>query len=106
MALVVHPHFHRRRTGVTRHVEAVVPALARSLDARALGSALDEGLPRIGWKELWSRRGEGVVWHAHRVNELFVGLVLRLFSRRMRLVFTRHSAAAPGALTRLLSRGA
>ena len=32
-ALVVHPHFHRRYTGITRHVENVVPELARELES-------------------------------------------------------------------------
>ncbi|MHB8878576.1 MAG: glycosyltransferase family 4 protein [Myxococcaceae bacterium] len=104
--LVVHPHLHARRTGVTRHLEAVLPALD-GLEARALGKVLDEGLPRIGWGELWRRvRSEPVVWHAHRVNELLVGLLLRLFGRSTRLVFTRHSATPPSLLTRLIARRA
>ncbi|MFY0582639.1 hypothetical protein ACN28S_57625 [Cystobacter fuscus] len=37
MPLVVHPHFHRRRTGVTAHTEVVVSELARTSETRALG---------------------------------------------------------------------
>ncbi len=107
MVLVVHPHFHRRRTGVTRHVESVVPALCGEFEARAIGPALESSVPRIGWRELWSRlRREPMVWHAHRVNELVVGLLLRVVGRRLHLVFTRHSARAPGLLTRALARKA
>lgn len=104
--LVVHPHFHPRRTGVTRHVEAVVRALSGAFEARVLGGALEPDLPRISLRELWARLGrEGAVWHAHRNNELLAGLLLRLVRPRLRVVFTRH-AARPGRYTRLLARGA
>ena len=104
--LVVHPHLHPRRTGVTRHVEMVVPALAAQRETRTLGRALEPGLPTIGWRELWRRAGqEPVIWHAHRNNELLWGLALRLLGRRVQVVFTRHSAR-PGRFTRLLATAA
>jgi mannosyltransferase len=104
--LIVHPHFHRRRTGVTGHVEAVVGAMGQA--ARAMGFALLAGTPRIGWRELVRRaRGsERVIWHAHRNVELLVGLVLRRFCPRLKLAFTRHSSRAPSLPTRLLARRA
>jgi mannosyltransferase len=107
MSLVIHPHFHRRYTGVTRHVESVVPELARELETRAIGSHLGASLPRIRWGELFRRiRGEPVIWHAHRNNELLVGLLLRLLGRQVRLVFTRHTSKAPSTYTRWLARKA
>jgi mannosyltransferase len=107
MPLVIHPHFHRRYTGVTRHVESVVPELGRDLETRAIGSHLGQALPRLRWGELLRRiRNEPVVWHAHRNNELLVGMLLRLLSRRVRLVFTRHTSKAPGTYTRWLARRA
>lgn len=107
MPLVVHPHFHPRRTGVTRHVESVVPPLSEEMETRVIGRALDPALPSIEWGELWRRaRREPVVWHAHRNNELVAGLVLRSLGARIRLVFTRHSWHRPGWFTRLLMRGA
>jgi mannosyltransferase len=105
MPLVVHPHFHRRRTGVTAHTELIVPELARLMEARALGGHLAPEVPRLAWGELWRRvRGEPVVWHAHRNNELLFGLLLRLLGRQVRLVYTRHGAFAPSGFTRLLAR--
>ncbi len=105
--LVVHPHLHPRRTGVTRHVEAVLAALPADFEPRALGQALDGTVPRIGWRELWRRaRTEPVVWHAHRINELCVGLALRWLGRATRLVFTRHAATRPSLFTRWLARSA
>jgi mannosyltransferase len=109
MTLIVHPHFHKRYTGVTRHVESVVPALARDTgsETRVIGSGLSQELPRITWPELLRRaRTEPVVWHAHRNNELLAGMALKLLGRQVRLVFTRHTSMAPSRLTRFLARGA
>ena len=107
MSLVVHPHFHRRATGVTRHVESVVPELARELETRTIGSNLSPSVPAIQWSELLTRlRGEPVIWHAHRNNELLVGLLLRLLNRKAKLVFTRHTSKPPSRYTRWLARSA
>ena len=109
MTLIVHPHFHKRYTGVTRHVESVVPALARDTgsETRVIGSGLSQELPRITWPELLRRaRMEPVVWHAHRNNELLAGMVLKLLGRQVRLVFTRHTSMAPTGFTRFIARGA
>ncbi|MCE9672979.1 glycosyltransferase family 4 protein [Myxococcus stipitatus] len=109
MTLIVHPHFHKRYTGVTRHVETVVPALVKgsNSETRVIGSGLSDGLPRITWPELLRRaRSEPVVWHAHRNNELLAGLMLKLLGRNVRLVFTRHTSMVPSGFTRLLARSA
>jgi mannosyltransferase len=107
MSLVVHPHFHRRATGVTRHVESVVPELARELETRTIGSNLSPSVPAIQWSELLTRlRGEPVIWHAHRNNELLVGLLLKLLNRKVKLVFTRHTSKPPSTYTRWLARSA
>lgn len=104
MSLVVHPHFHRRRTGVTAHTELIVPALGRMMETRALGQHLAGEVPRIGWRELWRRiRHEPVIWHAHRNNEMLLGLLLRLLGSRVRLVYTRHGSTPPGRYTRWLA---
>jgi mannosyltransferase len=105
--LVVHPHFHRRRSGVTAHTELIVLELMRLMETRAMGGHLAEEVPRIPWGELWRRsREEPVVWHAHRNNELLVGLLLRVLGRRVRLVYTRHGSSFPGWFTRFLARHA
>ncbi|QSQ14665.1 glycosyltransferase family 4 protein [Myxococcus landrumensis] len=109
MTLIIHPHFHKRYTGVTRHVESVVPSLVKDLgsETRVMGSALSEDLPRITWPELLRRsRMEPVVWHAHRNNELLAGMLLKLVGRQVRLVFTRHTSMEPSGFTRFLARGA
>jgi mannosyltransferase len=108
--LVVHPHLHPRRTGVTRHVESVVPALAPHGEARVLesglyGRALRGELPALGWAEVWRRaRAEPAVWHAHRNNELLAGWLLRALGARLRLVYTRHASHRPSWVTRACMR--
>lgn len=105
MPLVVHPHFHRRRTGVTTHTEFVVRELARSVESRAVGWNLSPDVPRISWGELWRRvRSEPVVWHAHRNNELLFGLLLRALGTRVRFVYTRHGSYRPSRFTRMVAR--
>jgi mannosyltransferase len=85
----------------------VVPELARELETRAIGFHFGPSLPRIRWGELLGRiRREPVVWHAHRNNEMLVGMLLRLFGRQVKLVFTRHTSRAPSTLTRWLARSA
>jgi mannosyltransferase len=107
MPLVIHPHFHRRYTGVTRHVELVVPELAKTEETRAIGSALGPQIPEIRWSELLKRaRKEPVIWHAHRNNELLVGFLLKLLGHDVKLVFTRHTSKPPSTFTRLIARGA
>src|SRR5690606_28286002 len=104
--LVVHTHRHRRRTGVTSHVEAVVRGLGPEVEARVLGYGVERALPRIGPLALLRRsRREQVVVHAHRNPEVLLILLLRLLGARLRLVVTRHGAGRPSWLTRaLLSR--
>ena len=103
---LVHLHLHRRRTGVTRHVEDMVRALAPS-GARAWGWALAPELPKASLHGLWqAARGGGLVLHAHRNLELLLALALRAFGRQVRVVWTRHGAGSPSRWTTALARGA
>jgi mannosyltransferase len=103
MALIVHPHFHPRRSGVTAHTELIVPALGAHAETRVMGELMPPELPRITWRELLRRaRAERLVWHAHRNNELLWGLALRLFGRAVKVVYTSHSGRPVGRFTRWL----
>jgi mannosyltransferase len=103
--LVVHPHLHRRRTGVTRHVETVVQALKSKLDIGAWGSALSREVPRTTLTEVLRRsKNEPVVWHAHRNLELLAGLLTRWLRPNLRVIYTRHAASKPTAYTRWLAK--
>lgn len=107
MTVVVHPHFHRRYTGATRHVEDVVPALAKHVETYAMGWLASDAVPRLRWGELLRRaRREPVIWHAHRINELLVGLLLKAFGRDVRVIWSRHSAGRPSTTTALVAKRA
>jgi mannosyltransferase len=100
---LLHLHFHRRRTGITRHVEDVVRALAAG-GARAWGFALDADVPRADVVSVWrAARGGGLVLHAHRNVELLLALALRLLGRGVRVVWTRHAVGRPGRWTAFLA---
>jgi mannosyltransferase len=105
--VVVHPHFHRRYTGITRHIESLFRADGQSAGLRLFGTGIEPSLPRIGMAELVraARNGE-LVFHAHRNIELLFGLALRSFFRRARVVFTRHSSTQPSGWTGLLAKRA
>lgn len=105
--LVVHPHFHSRHTGVTTHTAAIIPALAPHAEVRWTGQLLPAALPKAGMGEVWDRaRREPVIWHAHRNNEVLLGLWLRLFRPQLKVVFTRHGSYPPSGFTRWLARRA
>ena len=100
MSRVVHLHFHRRTTGVTRHVVDVV----RGLPAQVFGFGLPAGTPTLSPGALRRRVRSGpVVLHAHRALELLVALGLRAMGRSVRVVFTRHSVGRPSTWTRWLA---
>jgi mannosyltransferase len=103
---VVHLHLHRRRTGVTRHVEDVVRALANH-GARAMGWALGADVPAVDLAQLWraARKG-GLVLHAHRNLELVAALLLRRAGKGVRVVWTRHGTGRPSRWTAWLARRA
>ncbi len=99
--LIVHTHFHRRRTGVSTHVEAMVRNQPDSVIWG--GHVLDPSLPRIGWSDIVRRaKTETVVLHAHRNHEMLRALALQRLRANIRTVFTRHSDVEPGALTKKL----
>ena len=107
MALVVHPHFHHHHTGVTTHTAAIIPSLRAHAEVRWTGRLLGDALPHVTLAEVWRRAGtEKVVWHAHRNNELLVGLLLRFLRRNVKVVFTRHGGRPPSMFTLRLARRA
>lgn len=108
MTLVVHPHFHHRWTGVSRHTFGIVPALRTlGLEVACAGSHLAPGLSKLTVREVLARaKTETVVWHAHRNNELLWGLALRWLRPNLKVVATRHGSYQPSGWTRFISRHA
>ena len=107
MTLVVHPHIHPRRTGVTTHTESIVTALLPHVEAKVWGRTVSPDLPHISIPEVLRRaKTEDVIWHAHRNNELLLGRSLKLLRPKLKLVYTRHGSYAPSAFTVQVARTA
>jgi mannosyltransferase len=103
--VIVHPHFHSRRSGVTAHVELIAAAQGALTEVKVIGEQLPASLPHLTWKELWRRSGsERVLWHAHRNNELLWACLLKLLGRKLTIVYTSHSPRPVGRFTRFISR--
>lgn len=103
--LIVHPHFHPRRSGVTAHVELIAKAQGALAEVKVIGKQLPAELPHLSWGELWKRSGvEEVLWHAHRNNELLWAVLLRALGRRLTVVYTSHSPRPVGHFTRFILR--
>ena len=100
---VVVTNLHRRYTGVSATVRALVP-LQRQEMAIGLLDWGDLGLSRqLHWWQLlwqgWSRplRGRYRIWHARRDSEIVLGLLLKqVFRQPWKVVFTSAAPKPPG----------
>ncbi|MEC7241708.1 MAG: hypothetical protein VXW32_10760, partial [Myxococcota bacterium] len=101
-------HFHKRRTGVTTHVEDLVRALnASGRKAVVLGESISSNTPQVsrGDVEALLQTGRPVTWHAQRTHSLREGLRLRQQWPHLRVLWTHHNWKPPGWLTtRLLKQ--
>ena len=103
LADVVVPNFHRRYTGVSATIQALVPCQRRS---RQVGLWDWGGLPvlaQFSWIDLlrhgWDRPllGSHRIWHARRDLEILMGLVLKHGLRQpWKVVFTSAAPKRPG----------
>ena len=99
MTTIIHTNFHKRRSGISVHVENIVPALCDlGLQAHAVGAALNNTVPQIDLNEIVPllRSNTPMVWHAHRPHSLRKGLGLRKRYPHLRVVWTHHGWRSPG----------
>jgi mannosyltransferase len=112
---VVVTNLHRRYTGVSATVQALVPHQRQQFDVAVWdwgGLGLDDGaggelnlgqLLRWGWTA--PRGGRWRIWHARRDNEILIGLLLRSLLRQpWKVVFTSAAPKRPGWWLRHLLR--
>lgn len=99
---VIHTHFHKRRTGVTRSVENVIPFLKELCTTYVYGYGINEDTidKKQLKKTLFSK--DNVVVHCHRNNEVLKMLWYKLLGAKFTLIATRHAETAPSGLTRFL----
>ncbi|MFK8059029.1 MAG: glycosyltransferase family 4 protein [Polaribacter sp.] len=104
--ILIHTHFHKRRTGITRSIENVLPFFDKKFETYIYGYNVKGN--KISTKKikkiLFSDRK--VVVHCHRNNEIMRMLFLRFLGAKFTLIATRHSETVPSGLTMKLLKKA
>ena len=105
-SILIHTHFHRRRTGVTRSIENVLPFFNKEFETYIYGyNVQGTKIPFSRLKKLlFSDRD--VVVHCHRNNEIMRMLLFRFFGAKFKLIATRHAETVPSSLTQMLLKKA
>jgi mannosyltransferase len=100
------PNLHRRYSGVTATNRMVAPKLAKRFRAAWLGSDAPDGIARMAAADLLKcrRRGEPLIWHARRNDEMILGVLLKTLGWPLKLVFTSAAQRHHSRFTRWLIR--
>ena len=97
--ILIHTHFHKRKTGVTRSIENVLPFFEDEFETYVYGYNIDgRKISKKALKSfLFSNRK--VVVHCHRNNEILRMLWFRFLGAKFKLIATRHAETKPSGLT-------
>lgn len=100
--ILIHTHFHKRRTGVTRSIENVWPFFNADFDTYILGYGV-EGR-KISFKKVLQLvlSKKYFVMHCHRNNEMIRALFFKRIGGNFKLISTRHAETQPSSLTKFL----
>ncbi|TCI85050.1 glycosyltransferase family 4 protein [Tenacibaculum sp. M341] len=100
--ILIHTHFHKRKTGITRSIENILPYVKDQFDTFIYGYNV-EG-EKISRKQLLKLlySGKNVVVHCHRNNEMLRFLLLKIVGAKFKLISTRHAETQPSGLSRFL----
>ena len=97
--ILIHTHFHKRRTGVTRSIENVLPFFNKEYETYVYGYNVEgDTITTSKLKKLLFSDREVVV-HCHRNNEIMRMLFLRFLGAKFKLIATRHAETTPSVLT-------
>jgi glycosyltransferase involved in cell wall biosynthesis len=104
--VLIHTHFHKRKTGLTRSIENVLPFFTDDFETYVHGSNIDGS--QINSSKLRSILFSDVktVVHCHRNNEIMRMLLFRFLGAKFTLIATRHAETVPSGLTKLLLKKA
>jgi glycosyltransferase involved in cell wall biosynthesis len=97
--ILIHTHFHKRKTGVTRSIENVVPFFEEKFETYLYGYGVKgkhisiTALTKILFSD------QEVVVHCHRNNEIIRMLFFRFLGAKFTLIATRHAETVPSDLT-------
>lgn len=95
---LIHTHFHKRRTGITRSIENVFPYF---LKFNTFIYGYNVSGKKISFFELRKLifSTKKVVVHCHRNNEILRMLFLRFLGGKFKLIVTRHAESKPSKLS-------
>jgi mannosyltransferase len=97
--ILIHTHFHKRRTGVTRSIENVLPFFEEKFETYLYGfGAKGKYISTTALKKILFSDKEVVV-HCHRNNEIMRMLFFRFLGAKFTLIATRHAETVPSGLT-------
>ncbi|WP_339658880.1 glycosyltransferase family 4 protein [uncultured Polaribacter sp.] len=104
--VLIHTHFHKRKTGVTRSIENVLSFFTDEFETYVYGTNIDG--TQITTSKLKSILFSDVkaVVHCHRNNEIMRMLFLRFLGAKFTLIATRHAETVPSGLTKFLLKKA
>ncbi len=104
--ILIHTHFHKRRTGVTRSIENVLPFFSDTYETYLYGyGANGKHITKRELRKLCYSNREVVV-HCHRNNEIMRMLFFRFLGAKFKLIATRHAETVPSGLTMKLLKKA
>lgn len=104
--VLIHTHFHKRKTGLTRSIENVLPFFTDDFETYVHGSNIEGS--QITSSKLRSILFSDVktVVHCHRNNEIMRMLLFRFSGAKFTLIATRHAETVPSGLTKFLLKKA
>lgn len=104
--ILIHTHFHKRRTGVTRSIENVLPFFKERFETYLFGYGVNGN--HLSKKEFRKTifSNKEIVVHCHRNNEMIRMLIYRAFGAKFTLIATRHAETKPSNLTLKLLKSA
>ena len=98
-SILIHTHFHKRRTGITRSIENVLPFFDAKFETYLYGyGAKGKHITTQNLRKLLFSNREVVV-HCHRNNEIMRMLFFRFLGAKFKLIATRHAETTPSGLT-------
>ncbi len=103
---VIAPNLHRRHTGITSTIVALLPLQMKDIRIASCGPGLPDHIPTFSLISVilggWGKRR---VWHARRNYEMGTGLVLKyLFRQPWKVVFTSAAQREHAAFTHFMLR--
>ena len=97
--ILIHTHFHRRRTGVTRSIENVLPFFDEKFETYIYGYNVEGNKISTSKVKSLLFSDREVVVHCHRNNEIMRMLFFRFLGAKFKLIATRHAETKPSGLT-------